>query len=160
METLIELVVAALLVMYAVHELAPVWRVAARGIARRLAITAVLSITQPEAPSVPERISMGQVAAPESEQQRAEGGRTKRHQYMWSTVSIALGLFILALAVRWWGLPAQDRAMWGDEAQLLIEARKFIQGVYTTPFIVDHLSLPALYEYLLSFPLRLASSVD
>jgi hypothetical protein len=50
--------------------------------------------------------------------------------------------------------------MWGDEAQLLIEARKFIQGVYATPFIVDHLSLPALYEYVLSFPLRLAGSVD
>src|SRR5919198_128083 len=50
--------------------------------------------------------------------------------------------------------------MWGDEAQLMIEARKFIQGVYTNPFIVDHLALPALYDYLLSFPLRLVGRMD
>lgn len=77
-----------------------------------------------------------------------------RRQRIWGDVALPLGLFGLAVAVRWWGLPAQSREMWGDEAQLMIEARKFIQGAYTSPFIIDHLSLPALYEYVMSFPLR------
>lgn len=78
----------------------------------------------------------------------------------WSGLAIALGLFILAVAVRWWGLPAQSRAMWGDEAQFMGEARKFIQGVYTSPFIIDLRGLPALYDFVLSFPLRLAGHMD
>lgn len=85
---------------------------------------------------------------------------SRRRRVPWSTLAITLGLFVLALAVRWWGLAGQARAMWGDEAQLMIEARKFIQGVYTTPFIVDRLGLSALYEYILSFPLRLAGHMD
>lgn len=74
--------------------------------------------------------------------------------------AIPLGLFALAVAVRWWGLPAQARGMWGDEAQLMVEANKFIQGVYTSPFIIDHLSLPALYEYVMSVPLRVAGGTN
>jgi Dolichyl-phosphate-mannose-protein mannosyltransferase len=50
--------------------------------------------------------------------------------------------------------------MYGDEAQVMGEARKFIQGVYTSPFMVDALRLSALYDYLVSFPLRLTGSMD
>src|SRR5436190_1728536 len=43
MGTLILLAVAALLIMYAAHELAPLWQGAARGLARRFAVSSVLS---------------------------------------------------------------------------------------------------------------------
>jgi len=71
----------------------------------------------------------------------------------WGT---CISLFIFAVAVRWWGLPGMNMEMWGDEAQLMQEAGKFIDGVYTTPFLIDHLRLPAFYEFVMSFPLRLS----
>jgi len=71
----------------------------------------------------------------------------------WGT---CLSLFIFAVTVRWWDLPGMNMEMWGDEAQLMGEARKFIDGTYTTPFLIDHLRLSALYEFVMSFPLRLS----
>jgi len=72
------------------------------------------------------------------------------------TLGICVGLFVFAVTVRWWGLPGMNMEMWGDEAQLMGEARKFIDGTYTTPFLIDHLRLSALYEFVMSFPLRLS----
>lgn len=82
------------------------------------------------------------------------------HREWLVTLGVCIGLFVFAIAVRWWGLPDQNMEMWGDEAQLMSEARKFIDGTYTTPFLIDHLSLPALYDYLLSFPLRFLGVTD
>ncbi len=75
-------------------------------------------------------------------------------------VAIPLALFVLAVAVRWSGLASQTHAQWGDEAQFMIFARNFIRGVYTTPFMIDPLDLPALYDFMLSVPLRLAGPMD
>lgn len=74
----------------------------------------------------------------------------------WISTGITVGLFVLAVAVRWWALPDHTHEMWGDEAQFMVFARSFIQGVYTTPFMVDPRGLPALYDLALSIPLRLA----
>lgn len=73
---------------------------------------------------------------------------------------LSLGLFVLAVGVRWWGLPSQVASVYGDEAQIMGEARAFMDGVYTSPFIVDQLFLPGLYDWLLSFALRAAGSMD
>ncbi len=69
-------------------------------------------------------------------------------------------LFVLAVILRWWDLGAQSGALLGDEAQLMAEARKFGEGIYTGPFLIDHLGLPALYDYLISIPMRLTGNVD
>lgn len=78
----------------------------------------------------------------------------------WRDAVLSLGLFVLAVGVRWWGLPSQVASVYGDEAQIMGEARAFIDGVYTSPFIVDKLFLPGLYDWLLSFALRAAGSMD
>ena len=46
----------------------------------------------------------------------------------WIAAGSTLGLFVLAVAVRWWALPDHTREMWGDEAQFMLFARNFIQG--------------------------------
>jgi len=74
----------------------------------------------------------------------------------WTSAGITVGLFVLAVVVRWWALPDHTHEMWGDEAQFMLFARNFIQGVSTTPFMVDPRKLPALYDLTLSVPLRLA----
>lgn len=74
--------------------------------------------------------------------------------------ALALAVFGLALLVRWWNLPAQNGSIYGDEAQLMIEARRFATGIYTNPFQPEQLGLPALYDFLLSLPLRLAGSTN
>lgn len=89
----------------------------------------------------------------------AVGGVAQRRDVL-ITIGLSLGLFAVALLARWWGLAGQSRAMYGDEAQLMVASRAFIQGSATTPFSVDALTLPALYDYLLSFPLRWAGSMD
>lgn len=76
------------------------------------------------------------------------------------TVCICLVLYVFALVVRWWGLPEQAHEMYGDEAQILIEGRKYVQGVYSTPFMIDSLALSAFYDWMLSLPLRLTNSMD
>lgn len=78
----------------------------------------------------------------------------------WSSASIGLSLFVLALAVRWQGLAGQTHQMWGDEAQFMTFARNFIQGEYTSPFIADGRGLPALYDLALSGVLRLVGQMD
>ena len=50
--------------------------------------------------------------------------------------------------------------MYGDEAQLMIEARRFATGAYTNPFNPDMLGLPSLYDFLLSLPLRFLGSTN
>ena len=83
------------------------------------------------------------------------------HVPEWLTsTGIAAFLLALALAVRWWGLPAQAHQMDGDEARFMFDARRFIQGVYTSPFIVDWQALPGLYDFMLSFPLRIAGATN
>src|SRR4051794_27367249 len=61
-----------------------------------------------------------------------------------------LGLTALAIVVRWWALDAYDSEMWGDEATLMIEARRFLTGGHSTPFINDSMSHPALFDFLLA----------
>jgi len=65
-------------------------------------------------------------------------------------------LLLLALAVRWWDLGGQSGAMWGDEARFMSMARSSGQGLYSSPFAVDYLALPAFFDFMLSLPLRVA----
>ena len=78
----------------------------------------------------------------------------------WVTAGTAMGLFVIALVVRWWGLSGQTHQMWGDEAQFMTFARNFVQGIYTTPFMADPRDLPALFDLTLSVPLRLFGQLD
>jgi len=133
--SLVLFVVAALLLVYAVYELWPRRATATSGLPRgRRAVD---------------------LAAARSRLTLAARGLARGARTSWG---ICAGLFAFALVVRWWGLQGQNMEMWGDEAQIMVEARKFIDGTYTTPFLIDHLWLPALYDYLLSFPLRLGAT--
>ncbi len=93
-------------------------------------------------------------------QEQQAAASTRRYPRAWMTAGIALGLFALSIAVRWWGLAGQTHQMWGDEAQFMIFARNFTAGVYTTPFMADPRGLPALYDLALSVPLRLFGQTD
>lgn len=66
----------------------------------------------------------------------------------WWPAFAVLGLTVFAVAIRWWALSHYDGEMWGDEATLMNEARRFLTGQYRGPFINDALGNPALFSFL------------
>lgn len=67
----------------------------------------------------------------------------------WSSLAV-LVLFLVSVAVRFHSIALVGSAMYGDEAATMIEARNFLTGLRSDPFVNDHLANPILYEFMLA----------
>lgn len=70
-------------------------------------------------------------------------------------VLVVVGLFLVALLLRFWKLDEIPYVLAGDEASMGREAVRVASGDLANPFVTGWFSHPTLYYFLLALPIRL-----
>jgi len=124
----------------------------------RSLLQAVLTIAAPSQPATGTSLPAPTIAdrPPHLEPQRKRPLPAWLRQYpslvgsrWWPGIGV-LALFLIAVAVRFHSIALIGSGMYGDEATTIVEARNFLSGVHTSPFINDRLADPAFYEFMLA----------